>query len=101
MISAANRNIAIGRLEAGELQSAVARHFNVSQSTISRLYHRFLQTNSTQDRPRSGCPRVTTDAEDRYIRVLHLRHRFASIELSEIVCVRLGFALEDQLSALF
>lgn len=70
-----NRNRAIGRLEAGESQSSVARRLNVRQSTISRLWHRYTQHNSTRDRPRSGRPRVTTPAQDRYIRVLHLRNR--------------------------
>ena len=36
-LSAADRNIAIGRLEAGESQSAVARHFNVHHSTINGI----------------------------------------------------------------
>ena len=76
-LSAADRNIAIGRLEAGESQSAVARHFNVHHTTINRLWHRYNQFNSTNDRPRSGRPRVTTPAQDRFIRLFHLRHRFA------------------------
>ena len=62
-----NRNRAIGRLEAGESQSSVARRLNVRQSTISRLWHRYTQHNSTRDCPRSGRPRVTTPAQDRYI----------------------------------
>lgn len=70
-----HRNRAIGRLEAGQSQSAVARHFHVSQSTISRLWQRYRVHNSTRDRPRSGRPRVTTPAQDRFIRVLHLRNR--------------------------
>ena len=68
-----HRNRAIGRLEAGQSQSAVARH--VSQSTISRLWQRYRLYNSTRDRPRSGRPRATTPAQDRFIRVLHLRNR--------------------------
>ena len=58
----------IGRLEAGESQSAVARHFNVHHTTINRLWHRHNQFNSTNDHPRSGRPRVTTPAQDRFIR---------------------------------
>ena len=77
-LSVADRNIAIGRLEAGESQSAVARHFNVHHSTINRLWHRYTRFHSTNDRPRSGRPRVTNPAQDRFIWVYHLRHRFAA-----------------------
>ena len=74
-LNAAERNIAIGRLEAGQSQNAVAQHFQVHRSTISRLWNRYTRYNSTEDRPRSGRPRVTTPAQDRYIRLHHLRHR--------------------------
>jgi transcriptional regulator with XRE-family HTH domain len=37
----ATRNIAIGRLQAGESQNEVARTLNVNQSTLSRLWNRF------------------------------------------------------------
>lgn len=66
----------IGRLQAGQSQSVVARHFDVAPSTISRLWRRFQQTDSVADRPRSGRPRATTPAEDRLIRLRHLRNRF-------------------------
>ena len=61
----ATRNIAIGRLQAGESQHGVARTLNANKSTISRLWNIFQQTGSTNDRQRS----------DRYIRVFHLRNR--------------------------
>ncbi|XP_071086478.1 paired box pox-meso protein-like [Haliotis cracherodii] len=77
-LDAATRNIAIGRLQAGESKSSVARRLNVSQSTISRLAARYKQTGTTNDRPRTGRPRITTPAQDRYIRVLHLRDRTAT-----------------------
>ena len=70
------RNIAIGRLQAGETHSAVSRLLNVHLTTISRLWDRFTQNGNVRDRPRSGRPRVTTDAQDRYIRLRHLRDRF-------------------------
>ena len=37
-------------------QNEVARTLNVNQSTISRLWNRFQQTGSTNDRQRSGGP---------------------------------------------
>ena len=72
-LSPATRNIAIGRLQAGESQNEVARTLNVNQSTISKLWNRFQQTGSTNDRQRSGRP-----GQDRYIRVFHLRNRTVS-----------------------
>lgn len=75
-LNEAQRNNAIGRLEAGKSQTAVARVFNVNQSTISHLRNRFRQHGSTRDLPRSGRPRVTTASQDRYIRLQHLRERF-------------------------
>jgi transposase-like protein len=69
------RNIAIGRLQAGESQNKVTRTMNVNQSTISRLWNRFQQTGSTNDRQRSGGPRIATPWKDRYVRVFHLRNR--------------------------
>ena len=77
-LRAAAREIAIGRLQAGQRQSDVA--LNVSQSTISRLWNRFQQSGSTADAPRSGRPRVTTPAHDRFIRLRHLCNRFLSAQ---------------------
>jgi len=71
----ATRNIAIGRLQAGESQNEVARTLNVNQSTISRLWNIFQQTGSRNDHQTSGRPRITTPGKDRYIRVFHLRNR--------------------------
>ena len=69
------RHIAIGRLQAGNSQNEVARILNVNQSTMSRLWNRFQQIYSTNDRHRNGRPRITTLGKDRYIRVFHLRNR--------------------------
>ena len=59
------RNQAIGRLQAGESQTDVATHYNMSQSTIRRLFARFQESNSFADQPRSRQPRATTRAQDR------------------------------------
>ncbi|KAK7449155.1 hypothetical protein BaRGS_00040044 [Batillaria attramentaria] len=56
------RNNAIGRLQAGATQQAVATHFGVSRHTIAALWARFNNTQSVHDRPRSGRPRVTSAA---------------------------------------
>jgi transposase len=72
------RNSAIARLQAGETQTHVSRVLNVSQSNLSRLWDRYQQQGSTHDRPRSGRPRVTTPAQDRHVRLRHLRDRFTT-----------------------
>jgi hypothetical protein len=47
---------AVSMLQAGQVQRAVAGHFNVSQSVISRLWNRFQHTGNVAERPRSGRP---------------------------------------------
>ena len=71
---------AIGMLEAGMRQVEVARRLCVSQSVISRLRTWLAQTNSMLDRRRSGCPRSTSQAKDRFLRTSALRSRSVSAE---------------------
>ena len=66
---------AIGQLEAGIHQNVVAQNYGISQSTVSRLRQEFRETGDVKDRPRSGRPKVTTPAEDRYINFVALRNR--------------------------
>ena len=47
-----------------------------SVQAVRSLRRWFVQTGSTEDLPRSGRPRVTTPAQDRYILNQHLRNRF-------------------------
>lgn len=70
------RERALGLLEAGTSQTAVARRLHVNQSTISHLVSRHQQTGSVADRPRPGQLPVTTARQDRQIRLAHLRDRF-------------------------
>ena len=44
-------------------------------STIERLVRRLRETGRVADRPRSGRPRVTSQRQDRAIRLAHLRYR--------------------------
>ena len=67
---------AIGMLEAGRRHRDVAAHFGVARITVSRLAIRYRTTGSVNDRRRSGRPRVTTRAQDRYMVTSHLRNRF-------------------------
>ena len=72
----AERNQALGMIQAGRSKRVVANHFNCHHSTIVRLCQRFAVTNSVNDRPRTGRQRVTTRNQDRQIRLAHLRDRF-------------------------
>ena len=55
--------------------TVVSRHFVCIRNTIERFRRRFRVTRNAADRPRSGRPRVTTAADDRYIVLQHLRNR--------------------------
>ncbi|GFV82620.1 transposable element Tcb2 transposase [Trichonephila clavipes] len=59
----------VGRLEGGQTQAEVAQAIGVSQSVISRIWNRFLETRST------GRRRATTPNEDRYLVLTAPRHR--------------------------
>ncbi|XP_052686921.1 uncharacterized protein LOC128166056 [Crassostrea angulata] len=81
-LSKENRERCVGMLQVDMSQNAVAATVGTSQKTISLLHvlwRRFQTTRSTDDRPRSGRPRVTTPTEDRQIRLLHMRNRFLTV----------------------
>ncbi len=61
-------------LNAGMSARAVAAQCNVHFSTISRLRRRFRLFGTTTHRPHPRRPCATTPAQDRYIRLLHLRY---------------------------
>ena len=69
------RNQAIGMLNSGMSATVVSRLFGCTRKTIERLRKRFRVARNVADRPRSGRPRVTTAADDRYIVLQHLRNR--------------------------
>ena len=75
-LSDIERQRSIGMLDAGLSCSEVVRRINCNHTTIIRLRQRLAQTGSVTDRPRRGRPRVTTSAQDRRIRVQHLRDLF-------------------------
>jgi len=75
-LSKEDRERAISMLQVGKPKLQVAQRFGCTVRTIHRLWHRFNQTGSTSDSPRSGRPRVTIPLEDRHIRLRHLRDRF-------------------------
>ncbi|GFV29282.1 transposable element Tcb2 transposase [Trichonephila clavipes] len=65
----------LGRLEGGQIQTEVAQAIGVSQSVISRIWNRFLETGSAGRRPGKGRRRATTPNEDRYLVLMARRHR--------------------------
>ena len=69
------RRQVIALLMQGQRQQPVARHFGVHVSTIERLVRRLGENGRVADRPRSGRPRVTSQRQDRAIRLAHLRNR--------------------------
>lgn len=70
------RERAVGMLQAGMRLVQIARQLGTTSRTVRRLRERFNATGVTNDRPRSGRPRVTTRGQDRYIVTSHLRDRF-------------------------
>ena len=54
----------------------VAAHFNVDRKTIERLRIKYYRTGDVADLRRSGAPRKTNAAEDRFIVTSHRRNRF-------------------------
>ena len=69
------RGQAIALLMQGQRQQQVARHFGVHVSTIERVVRRLRENGRVADRPRSRRPRVTSQRQDRAIRLAHLRNR--------------------------
>ena len=67
---------ALLQLASGVSASDVARQFNCHRNTIIKLQHRYHQTDSVKDRPRSGRPKATTLRQVRYLTLMHLCNRF-------------------------
>ena len=69
------RNRAVTKLLQGATQQEVVTALGVHQTTVHRLQGRLVQFGNTNDRPRSGRPRVTTARQDRLMRLTHLCNR--------------------------
>ncbi|GBN97165.1 hypothetical protein AVEN_132295-1 [Araneus ventricosus] len=65
---------AVGMLQAGARQSAVARELNVHRSVIHRLWNHYQGDQNDSRRRGSGRRRITTTADDRYL-LQSARHR--------------------------
>ena len=73
---------AVGMTEAGLRHTDVAGQFGVHRNTIGDLWRRYQQFGTTRNRPRSGCLQVTSNRQDTYIRVVHLRDRLRTATLT-------------------
>ncbi|GFY19738.1 transposable element Tcb2 transposase [Trichonephila clavipes] len=65
----------VGRLEGGQTQAETVQALGMSQSVISRVWNRFLETGSVGRRLGQGRRRATTSNEDRYLVLMARRHR--------------------------
>lgn len=65
---------AIGMLQVGRRQAEVAAEFQVTQSVISRLWHRYRDTGEVRNQHR-GNGRITTAAQDRYVQIIARRNQ--------------------------
>ncbi|GBM69938.1 hypothetical protein AVEN_13802-1 [Araneus ventricosus] len=68
------RQRAVGMLQAGARQSAVARQLNVHGSVMHRLWNYYQRDKNASRRRGSGRRRITTTANDRYL-LQWARHR--------------------------
>ena len=67
---------ALGMLQGGMRTADEATAINCNVRTVRRLRQRYREMGWTAFHPRSGRPRVTTPAQDRYIRTSHLRDKY-------------------------
>ena len=72
------RHRVLGMLEGRMLVTAAARQIGVHHSTVSRLRSRYEAIGSLKDYRRTGRPRKTSAAEDRYIIMTSRRNHFMS-----------------------
>ena len=59
----------------GQSVRKIAKTLNVSPSAVAKTIKRYNKTGSHEDCPRKRRPRVTSAAEDKFIRVTSLRNR--------------------------
>ncbi|GFT85681.1 transposable element Tcb2 transposase [Trichonephila clavipes] len=71
----------VRRLEGGQTQAEVAQAIGVSQSVISRIWNRFLETGNAGRRPGQGRRQATTPNEDRCLVLTARGHRNIKVTL--------------------
>ena len=73
---------AVGMIEVGVRDIDITRQFGVHRNTVDTLWRGYQQFGTNGDRSRSGRPRVTSNRQDTYIRVVHLRERLRNSTLT-------------------
>lgn len=68
------RGQAVAMIIQCQRQTQAVRHFGVHVCTIERLIRRLRETEQVVDRPRSRRPRVTSQRQDIFIHLAHLRN---------------------------
>ncbi|GFS83318.1 transposable element Tcb2 transposase [Trichonephila clavipes] len=87
----------VGRLEGGQTQAEVAQAIGVSQSVISRIWNRFLETGSAGRRPGQDRRQATTPNEDRFLVLTARRHRNMNATLlQQHLCSATGTTVSTQ-----
>ncbi|GFX25365.1 transposable element Tcb2 transposase [Trichonephila clavipes] len=86
----------VGRLEGGQTQAEVAQTIGVSQSVISRIWNRFLETGSAGRRPGQGCRWTKMPNEDRYLVLTARRHRNMNATLQKHLRSATGTTVSTQ-----
>ncbi|GFW90497.1 transposable element Tc3 transposase [Trichonephila clavipes] len=74
-LDAFTRGRIFGKLEEGRSVTSVAAEFGIAHSIVSRLWRQFQTTGTAIRGFRSGRPRGTTPADDRYIVIQARRNR--------------------------
>ncbi|GFV08112.1 transposable element Tcb1 transposase [Trichonephila clavipes] len=88
----------VGRLERGQTQAEVTQAIGVSHSVISRIWNRFLETESAGQRPGQGRRLKTTPNEDRYLVLTARRHRNINATLlQQHLCSATGTTVSTQI----
>ena len=77
-LSKTDRARALGCIDVGMRSREVERRFRTSHQTITRIVQRYRHSREFKDLPRSGRPRVTTRAEDRYFTNVVVSNRFVT-----------------------
>ena len=63
------------RIEDGQGYKKIANTLKLSCSTVAKIIQRFKRAESTQNRPRVGCPKKLSARAERHIQMLSLKDR--------------------------
>ena len=77
-LSETDRARALGCIDAGMRSREVVRRFRTSHQTVNRIVQRYRHRGHFKDLLRSGRPKVTTRAENRYVTNVVARNRFVT-----------------------